>query len=42
VNRIPEEWLYSDQEMTMKTNLNLDLLLENLQRFNNGDFWSRK
>jgi hypothetical protein len=42
VSRIPEEWLYSDQEMTMKTNLNLDLLLENLQRFNNSDFWSRK
>jgi len=42
MDSIPEEWLYSDQEMTMKINLNLDSLLENLQRFNNGDFWSRK
>ncbi|MEX0606193.1 MAG: HipA family kinase [Marinobacter sp.] len=42
VESIPREWLYRDQEMTMKLRLDLNSLLKHLQRFNNDDFWNWK
>lgn len=39
---LPEEWMFSDLEMTCEVGLSFDRLLEYLQRFENADFWNWK
>lgn len=39
---LPEEWFFSDQEMTLEVDLSLDSLLGHLQRFESADFWNWK